>query len=136
MVVTLSLGEFNLTWMPHTPLTNIIAGLEAPDPGGVVRFDGCDMTAVPIERRNVGMVFQSYALFPNMSVADNVGYGLKIRGLPKAERVARVAELVALTNIAGLEHRRVDHGDLVLPGGRRPIGGDEAVRLIPSRHQE
>ncbi len=58
---------------------------------------------MPIERRNVGMVFQSYALFPNMNVSDNIGYGLKIRGVGESEREARVAELVALTGIDGLE---------------------------------
>jgi putative spermidine/putrescine transport system ATP-binding protein len=73
------------------------------------------MTSVPIEQRNVGMVFQSYALFPNMSVADNIGYGLKIRGVDKKARAARVAEMVALTNIAGLEDRRIDQ----LSGGQR-----------------
>ena len=66
-----------------TTMLRIIAGLELPDAGGRVLFDGKDMTSVPIERRNVGMVFQSYALFPNMSVADNIGYGLKIRGMPR-----------------------------------------------------
>ena len=63
-----------------TTMLRIIAGLELPDAGGKVLFDGKDMTSVPIERRNVGMVFQSYALFPNMNVSDNIGYGLKIRG--------------------------------------------------------
>src|SRR5258708_39851016 len=91
-----------------TTMLRIIAGLELPDAGGKVLFDGNDMTSVPIEQRNVGMVFQSYALFPNMSVADNIGYGLKIRGVPKQERASRVAELVTLTNITGLENRRID----------------------------
>jgi putative spermidine/putrescine transport system ATP-binding protein len=98
-----------------TTMLRIIAGLELPDPGGKVLFDGKDMTSVPIERRNVGMVFQSYALFPNMSVSDNIGYGLKIRGVPKQERAARIAELVALTNISGLENRRIGQ----LSGGQR-----------------
>jgi len=56
-----------------TTTLRIIAGLEVPDPGGRVRFDGEDVTEIPIERRNVGMVFQSYALFPNMNVAENIG---------------------------------------------------------------
>jgi putative spermidine/putrescine transport system ATP-binding protein len=98
-----------------TTTLRIIAGLETPDPGGRVRFDGEDVTGVPIERRNVGMVFQSYALFPNMNVADNIGYGLKIRGMPRDERQARIRELVALTGIEGLEARRVDQ----LSGGQR-----------------
>src|SRR5580693_7518196 len=90
-----------------TTMLRIIAGLELPDTGGKVLFDGKDMTSVPIERRNVGMVFQSYALFPNMSVAENIGYGLKIRGVGRAQRASRVAELVKLTGIEGFEHRRI-----------------------------
>src|SRR5258708_8167044 len=86
-----------------TTMLRIIAGLELPDPGGCVLFDGNDMTAVPIEQRNVGMVFQSYALFPNMSVADNIGYGLKIRGMARQARPAPVPALVPLTNITGLQ---------------------------------
>src|SRR6201985_1036373 len=72
-----------------TTMLRIIAGLEVPDEGGRVLFDGKDMTKVPIEKRNVGMVFQSYALFPNMSVAENIGYGLEIRGVGKGEGAAR-----------------------------------------------
>lgn len=111
-----------------TTMLRIIAGLELPDTGGKVLFDGKDMTSVPIERRNVGMVFQSYALFPNMSVSDNIGYGLKIRGVPKQERAARIAELVALTNISGLENRRVDQ----LSGGQRQrVALARAVAIRP-----
>src|SRR6202165_1951445 len=91
-----------------TTMLRIIAGLELPDAGGLVLFDDKDMTSVPIERRNVGMVFQSYALFPNMGVAENIGYGLKTRGLAREGRASRIAELVALTNITGLENRRVE----------------------------
>jgi putative spermidine/putrescine transport system ATP-binding protein len=98
-----------------TTMLRIIAGLEAPDAGGRVLFDEADVTDVPIERRNVGMVFQSYALFPNMTVAENIGYGLKIRGVRGKERASRVAELMTLTGIEGLEHRRVDQ----LSGGQR-----------------
>jgi putative spermidine/putrescine transport system ATP-binding protein len=111
-----------------TTMLRIIAGLEEPDAGGRVLFDGKDMTAVPIERRNVGMVFQSYALFPNMTVLDNIGYGLKIRGMPAKQRAARVAELVALTNIAGLENRRIDQ----LSGGQRQrVALARAVAIRP-----
>jgi putative spermidine/putrescine transport system ATP-binding protein len=111
-----------------TTMLRIIAGLEVPDEGGKVLFDGKDMTRVPIEKRNVGMVFQSYALFPNMSVAENIGYGLKIRGVGKRERDARVAELVALTNITGLENRRVDQ----LSGGQRQrVALARAVAIRP-----
>ncbi len=111
-----------------TTMLRIIAGLELPDAGGRVLFDGNDMTSVPIEKRNVGMVFQSYALFPNMSVADNIGYGLKIRGMAGKERAARVAELVALTNITGLENRRIDQ----LSGGQRQrVALARAVAIRP-----
>lgn len=111
-----------------TTMLRIIAGLELPDAGGRVLFDGKDMTQVPIERRNVGMVFQSYALFPNMTVADNIGYGLKIRGVSGKERAARVAELVTLTNISGLENRRIDQ----LSGGQRQrVALARAVAIRP-----
>ena len=112
-----------------TTLLRIIAGLEQPDAGGRVLFNGADVTAVPIERRNVGMVFQSYALFPNMNVADNIGYGMKIRGVDRAERRARIAELVALTGIEGLENRRIDQ----LSGGQRQrVALARAVAVRPS----
>jgi putative spermidine/putrescine transport system ATP-binding protein len=112
-----------------TTLLRIIAGLEPPDPGGRVLFGDSDVTGVPIERRNVGMVFQSYALFPNMNVADNIGYGLKVRGAGAAERKARVAALVALTGIEGLEHRRIDQ----LSGGQRQrVALARAVAVQPS----
>jgi putative spermidine/putrescine transport system ATP-binding protein len=111
-----------------TTMLRIIAGLELPDADGRVLFDDKDMTSVPIERRNVGMVFQSYALFPNMSVADNIGYGLKIRGMARKERAARVAELVSLTNITGLENRRIDQ----LSGGQRQrVALARAVAIRP-----
>jgi putative spermidine/putrescine transport system ATP-binding protein len=111
-----------------TTMLRIIAGLELPDSGGRVLFDGNDMTSVPIEQRNVGMVFQSYALFPNMSVADNIGYGLKIRGIGRQDRALRVAELVELTGITGLENRRVDQ----LSGGQRQrVALARAVAIRP-----
>ena len=98
-----------------TTMLRIIAGLETPDAGGRVRFGDEDVTDTPIEQRNVGMVFQSYALFPNMNVAENIGYGLKIRGVGTAERARRIAELVELTGIEGLEGRSIDQ----LSGGQR-----------------
>jgi putative spermidine/putrescine transport system ATP-binding protein len=98
-----------------TTTLRIIAGLESPDPGGRVRFGDQDVTEVPIERRNVGMVFQSYALFPNMTVAGNVEYGLKVRRMPEAERAARVREMLAMMRIEPLAARRIDQ----LSGGQR-----------------
>jgi putative spermidine/putrescine transport system ATP-binding protein len=112
-----------------TTLLRIVAGLETPDAGGRVFFNDADVTGVPIEQRNVGMVFQSYALFPNMNVAQNIAYGLKFRGASAAEREARVAELVGLTGIEGLEHRRIDQ----LSGGQRQrVALARAVAVRPS----
>jgi len=98
-----------------TTTLRLIAGLEAPDAGGRVLFGDTDVTAVPIERRNVGMVFQSYALFPNLTVAGNIEYGLKVRGLAAAARTARVREMLAMMRIEPLAQRRVDQ----LSGGQR-----------------
>ncbi len=98
-----------------TTTLRIIAGLEEPNAGGRVLFDGVDVTHLPIEQRNVGMVFQSYALFPNMTVAGNVGYGLKIRKTPEAQIKARVVEMLAMMQITKLADRRVDQ----LSGGQR-----------------
>jgi len=98
-----------------TTTLRIIAGLEEPDAGGKVLFDGADVTHLPIEQRNVGMVFQSYALFPNMTVAGNVGYGLRIRKVPEAQIKARVSEMLAMMQITRLADRRIDQ----LSGGQR-----------------
>ncbi|MCP5373011.1 MAG: ABC transporter ATP-binding protein [Hyphomicrobiales bacterium] len=98
-----------------TTLLRIIAGLESPDRGGRVHFNDEDVTPRPIERRNVGMVFQSYALFPNMTVAGNVAYGLRVRKDPKAKVEARVDEMLAMMHIDDLADRRVDQ----LSGGQR-----------------
>ena len=98
-----------------TTLLRLIAGLEAPDPGGRIAFDEDDVTHVPIERRNVGMVFQSYALFPNLDVADNIAYGLKVRGTPPGERARRVDELLEMMRIPELKHRAIDQ----ISGGQR-----------------
>jgi putative spermidine/putrescine transport system ATP-binding protein len=98
-----------------TTLLRVVAGLADPDPGGVVRFNGEDVTARPIEQRAVGMVFQHYALFPQMDVQANIGYGLRVRGLDVALVRARVGELVDLMRLQGLEHRRPAE----LSGGQR-----------------
>lgn len=98
-----------------TTALRIIAGLDTPDPGGRVFFDDIDVTQVPIEHRNVGMVFQSYALFPNMTVAQNVAYGLKVRGRPSEVVAARVSAMLGMTGLDDLGHRRIDQ----LSGGQR-----------------
>jgi putative spermidine/putrescine transport system ATP-binding protein len=98
-----------------TTMLRIIAGLESPDPPGKVFFGDEDVTDVPIEKRNVGMVFQSYALFPNMNVANNIAYGLKVRGISGAEREKRVNEMLEMMKITELRNRRVDQ----LSGGQK-----------------
>lgn len=98
-----------------TTTLRLIAGLEQPDAGGKVIFDDEDVTAQSIEARNVGMVFQSYALFPNMTVAENIGYGLRIRKLPAPEQRASVAEMLGMMRIEALADRRIDQ----LSGGQR-----------------
>ena len=119
VTVTVPSGELVALLGPSgsgkTTLLRIIAGLETPDAGGKVLFGDADVTDQPIERRNVGMVFQSYALFPNMSVAENIGYGLRIR---KGTRVAvkqKVEALLALVQLEGYGERRIDQ----LSGGQR-----------------
>ena len=84
-----------------TTLLRLIAGLEAPDEGSRIAFGGTDVTRLPIEQRGIGMVFQHYALFPQMTVAANIGYGLKIRNVPEAERRRTVGELVDLVRLQG-----------------------------------
>jgi putative spermidine/putrescine transport system ATP-binding protein len=98
-----------------TTLLRIIAGLEAPDSGGKILFNGEDVTDKTIEHRNVGMVFQSYALFPNMTVAENIGYGLKVRKDPKSVIDQRVQEMLEMMQITDLADRRIDQ----LSGGQR-----------------
>jgi putative spermidine/putrescine transport system ATP-binding protein len=81
-----------------TTTLRMIAGFERPT-SGVIRLDGVDITHRPPNRRNVGMVFQSYALFPNMTVAANVGFGLRIMGRSRAEIDRRVGELLRLIHL-------------------------------------
>jgi putrescine transport system ATP-binding protein len=92
----------------------MLAGFETPDAGEIL-LDGVDITAVPPHLRPVNMMFQSYALFPHLSVADNVAYGLKREGLPRAEIARRVAEMLALVKLDGLGRRRPEQ----LSGGQR-----------------
>ena len=87
-----------------TTLLRIIAGLEGQT-AGRIRQGGRDISTLPPAQRDYGIVFQSYALFPNLSVADNVAYGLVNRKAPKAEIAARVRELVALVGLPGSESK-------------------------------
>lgn len=98
-----------------TTTLRIVAGLEEPTEG-VVEFGGVDVAGRPPEDRDVGIVFQSYALFPHMTVAENVAYGLRFRDPPDGQRVdERVADLLELVDLAGMEARDPDE----LSGGQQ-----------------
>lgn len=87
-----------------TTLLRAIAGLTSITAGSV-RLNDADITGIPIHRRNIGMVFQSHALFPNMTVAENVGFGLKMRGIPSTERQNVVRSGLSLVQLEALEDR-------------------------------
>ena len=105
--LALGQGEFVSLLGPSgcgkTTLLRIVAGFERPD-GGRVVLAGSDITALPAARRNMGMVFQAYSLFPNMTAEENVRFGLKVRRETPAAQQARAAELLALVGLA--EHAR------------------------------
>jgi ABC-type Fe3+/spermidine/putrescine transport system ATPase subunit len=87
-------------------LLRLIAGLETPEHGDI-RWDGQDLTGVPAHRRNFGLMFQDYALFPHLTVAENVAFGLKMQKLPRAETENDVTGALQQVNLSGFEHRRV-----------------------------
>jgi putative spermidine/putrescine transport system ATP-binding protein len=118
-------GEFFTLLGPSgsgkTTTLRLIAGFERPD-SGTVELAGEDVSDRPPFARDVNTVFQDYALFPHMSVAENVGYGLRIRKLPKAERERRTAEALEMVRLPGL-------------GGRRPgqLSGGQRQRVALAR---
>ena len=87
-------------------LLRIIAGLEPPEQGSVC-WEGQDLVSVPAHRRGFGLVFQDYALFPHLNVAENVAFGLKMQDLPEAEIKSRVTGSLEMVNLAGSERQRV-----------------------------
>lgn len=101
-------GEFFTLLGPSgcgkTTFLRCIAGLELPDEGRIY-FDDEDVTDVPPHKRDTGMVFQNYALWPHMNVFDNIAYGLKIKGYKKEEIMRRVKEVLKLVKLEGLENR-------------------------------
>jgi ABC-type Fe3+/spermidine/putrescine transport system ATPase subunit len=97
-----------------TTLLRTIAGFQKAS-GGAIRLSGRDVVNVPPEKRGMAMMFQSYALWPHMTVLGNVGYGLRLRGVPKDEIRARVASVLKMLNLTGFENRKVT----ALSGGQR-----------------
>ena len=97
-----------------TTTLKIVAGFLEPD-AGIVRLAGADITHRPAQKRNVGMVFQNYALFPHMNVYDNVAYGLRRRKLPETHTNEKVREMLNLVQLAGFELRRIHE----LSGGQQ-----------------
>ena len=97
-----------------TTLLMAIAGFNLPDAGSI-KFGGAEMVLTPPHKRDVGMVFQSYALFPHMTVSENIGFPLKLRGLAAKEVMGRVDEALATVQLSGLGDRAIDQ----LSGGQR-----------------
>lgn len=111
-------GEFLILVGPSgcgkSTLLSLIAGLEEPT-SGVIHIGGKDATHLPPKDRDIAMVFQSYALYPTMSVADNIGFALEMKGMKKAERQIRIAEVAKLLQIEPLLNRKPS----ALSGGQR-----------------
>src|SRR5881227_3169177 len=99
-------GEFFALLGPSgcgkSTLLRMLAGFETPDQGSIV-LDGEDIASVPPHQRPINMMFQNYALFPHLNVTGNIAFGLKRAGLSRADIAARVAEMLALTQLEGLE---------------------------------
>lgn len=116
--LTIRQGEFvtllGASGCGKTTTLRIIAGLEQPDSGSVW-LEGQDVTALEPNQRDVNTVFQNYALFPHMNVADNIGYGLKIRKVPRAEIKKKVKEMLELVQLEGYEKRKPSE----LSGGQK-----------------
>jgi putative spermidine/putrescine transport system ATP-binding protein len=111
-------GEFFTLLGPSgsgkTTLLRLIAGFERPD-SGRIELGGRDVTSVPPHLRDTNTVFQDYALFPHMTVAQNIGYGLRVKGVPNAERRQRVERALRMVRLVGLDQRRPNQ----LSGGQR-----------------
>ena len=97
-----------------TTALRIIAGFETPTSGRVV-IDGEDVSRLPPHARNTAMVFQSYAIFPHLTVQQNVAFGLEMRGMPRGQIVSRVQNILELVGLTGLEHRSPEQ----LSGGQQ-----------------
>src|ERR1700749_3348030 len=111
-------GEFFALLGPsgcgRTTLLRMLARFETPEQGRIL-LDGKDIAQVLPHQRPVNMMFQNYALFPHLSVRDNIAFGLKRAGMPRPQIATRVAEMVALVKLEGLEQRKPDQ----LSGGQK-----------------
>jgi spermidine/putrescine ABC transporter ATP-binding subunit len=107
--LSVAAGEFFALLGPSgcgkTTTLRMIAGFETPDAGRIL-VGGTDITDMPVHKRDMGMIFQSYALFPHRTVAENVAFGLRMRGLPRSEIAERVARALRQVALEGLEGRR------------------------------
>ncbi|MFC8623136.1 ABC transporter ATP-binding protein [Streptomyces anulatus] len=110
-----------------TTALRIVAGFESAD-GGELLMDGQDVTPVPANRRDIGMVFQSYSLFPNMTAAENIAYGLRVRGRANAERRERARELL---NLVGLPGREGDYPHQLSGGQQQRVALARALAIRP-----
>ena len=110
-----------------TTTLRMLAGYSAPT-SGTILIDGDDMTRTPPEKRGLGMVFQSYALFPHLSVAENVGYGLKLRRVPADERARRVAETL---DLVGLGHLAASKPKKLSGGQQQRVALARAIAIRP-----
>jgi len=108
-----------------TTVLRMVAGFETPT-SGEITIDGQNVTGLKANARNIGMMFQAYALFPNLTVAENVAFGLKVKGVARPEREARVAEMLTLIGLSEL-------------GGRYPFqlsGGQQQCAVIGAPDEE
>ena len=125
LTLTIRRGEFIALLGPSgcgkSTALNCIAGL-LPLSGGTIRLDDERIDPLPPERRGFGMVFQNYALFPHMSVVKNIGFGLRMQGVPAAEIAPRVAKAMRLVQLSGQEHK--------LPG---QLSGGQQQRVAIAR---
>ena len=112
-------------------LLRILAGFEAPDSGRVL-IDGVDVTALPPYRRPVNMMFQSYALFPHMSVAQNIGFGLKQDGMPAGAIRDRVQQMLELVQMPQLGNRKVLRPGATSLDDAEPARGSITIRQLLS----
>jgi putative spermidine/putrescine transport system ATP-binding protein len=134
--LTVRQGEFFTLLGPSgsgkTTLLRLIAGFEQPD-GGTIELAGADVTRIPPYARDVNTVFQDYALFPHMTVAENIEYGLKVRHVPRAERgakVARVLDMVQLANFGARKPAQLSGGQRQRVALARAIVNEPQVLLL------